>query len=169
MSSREPEGYLFLEPQGWIRVMDMRTREQRWVVGVLATSVLLAACGNTKVQSKSSRPVNTAAESPAQLAKLPKTFPVAVVPLPKGSPLINIANDSTKRRRQFQMTYAPAPSSQATFMEQYVHTLRALGYVLKQHSYAGTPNALYSLEDTKWEVLVEGSSSTVGISVVALK
>ncbi|MGC9155535.1 MAG: hypothetical protein ACP5HZ_07790 [Ferrimicrobium sp.] len=146
----------------------MRTQVQRWVVGVLVTSVLLAACGNTKVQSKPSRPVDTAAESPTQLAKLPKTFPVAVVPLPKGSPLIDIVNDSTKRRKQFQMTYAPASSSQAAFMERYVHTLRDLGYALKQHSYPGTPNALYSLEDSKWEVLVEGSSSTVGISVVAL-
>ncbi|WP_298208716.1 hypothetical protein [Ferrimicrobium sp.] len=148
---------------------DMQTRERRWVAGVLAAGGLLAACGNTKVQSKPSRPVDTAAESPAQLAKLPKAFPVAAVPLPVGSPMINIANDSTKRRRQFQLTYAPAPSTQATFMERYVHTLRSLGYALKQHSYADTPNALYSLEDTKWEVLVEGSSSTVGISVVALR
>jgi hypothetical protein len=54
-------------------------------------------------------------------------------------------------------------------MGNYVRTLRGLGFVLKQHSYADTPAALYSLEDAHWEVLVEGSSSTVGVSVVAFK
>jgi hypothetical protein len=113
--------------------------------------------------------VNTSTESATLLAKLPKTFPKAVVPLPNGAPLVNLVNDSTKSRKQFQLTYASSPSSRSAFMEDYIHTLKSLGFALKQHSYSGTPNALYSLEDTNWEVLVEGSSSTVGISVVAGK
>ncbi len=147
----------------------MRTRRLHRVVVVVAVAAVLAACGNTKVQSKPSRKVNTASESATLLAKLPKTFPKSVVPLPDGAPLVNVANDSTKSRKQFQLTYASAPASRSAFMEGYIHTLKSLGFALKQHSYVGTPNALYSLEDATWEVLVEGSSSTVGISVVARK
>jgi hypothetical protein len=147
----------------------MRTRRLHRVVVVAVVAAVLAACGNTKVQSKPSRRVNTATESATLLAKLPKTFPKSVVPLPNGAPLVNIANDSTKSRKQFQLTYASSPASRLAFMAHYIRTLKSLGFVLKQHSYAGTPNALYSLEDASWEVLVEGSSSTVGVSVVARK
>jgi hypothetical protein len=147
----------------------MRVRLHRLVPSLAVSSVMLVACGNTKVQSKASRPVDTSSEPTSILARLPKSFPVRVVPLPEGAPLINVANDSTKHRAQFQLTYAPSPSSQATFMNLYVKTLKGLGFVLKQHSYANTPSALYSLDDSHWEVLIEGSSSTVGVSVVALK
>jgi len=147
----------------------MRVRLHRLVPSLAVSSVMLVACGNTKVQSKVSRPVDTSSEPTSILARLPKSFPVRVVPLPKGASLINVANDSTKHRAQFQLTYAPSPSSQATFMNLYVKTLKGLGFVLKQHSYANTPSALYSLDDSHWEVLIEGSSSTVGVSVVALK
>jgi hypothetical protein len=145
----------------------MRTRRLHRVLVLSAVSAILAACGNTKVQSRQSRRVNTSTESATLLAKLPKTFPKSVVPLPHGAPLVNLVNDSTKSRKQFQLTYASSPSSRLAFMAHYIHTLKSLGFALKQHSYAGTPNALYSLEDASWEVLVEGSSSTVGISVVA--
>jgi hypothetical protein len=147
----------------------MRVRLHRLVSGLAVASVLLAACGSTKVQSQASHPVDTSSEPTSILARLPKSFPVRVVPLPKGASLINVANDSTKHRAQFQLTYAPSPSSQAAFMNRYVKALKGLGFVQKQDSYANTPSALYSLDDTHWEVLVEGSSSTVGVSVVALK
>lgn len=147
----------------------MRTRRLRRVVVMAAVTAALAACGNTKVQSKPSHRVNTSTESTTLLAKLPKTFPRSVVPLPNGAPLVDFVDDSTKSRKQFQLTYASSPSSRLAFIARYIHTLQSLGFALKQHSYAGTPNALYSLEDATWEVLVEGSSSTVGISVVARK
>lgn len=147
----------------------MQNRRLCHLVVVATLASFLAACGNTKIVSRPSRRVDTSAESPTLLARLPKTFPKSVVPLPGGAPLVNIANDSTKSRRQFQLTYASRPSLRSAFMEHYIHTLRGLGFVLKEHSYTGTPNALYSLENASWEVLVEGSSSTVGISVVERK
>ncbi|MEX6429750.1 MAG: hypothetical protein ACYCWN_07805 [Ferrimicrobium sp.] len=147
----------------------MRIRQRLVVLLVFAPSGLLGACGSTEVPAKASHSVDTSAESPTQLAKLPHSFPVAVVPLPKGAPLVDVVNDSTTHHAQFQLTYAPRPALRASFMGNYVRTLRGLGFVLKQHSYADTPAALYSLEDAHWEVLVEGSSSTVGVSVVAFK
>lgn len=96
-----------------------------------------------------------------------KGFPSSSVPLPAGQPVLSAQNASTPHRRQFLLSYAaPAPRQEARLMSRYVTGLERIGFQLQQRSGAGTPGALYSLVDRSWEILVEGSSSTVQISVV---
>jgi len=144
---------------------------------VIATTVLVglaaSACG-----------VTGASTPPPVLHHIPKSlqgtlaysggglrlrgFPSASVPLPKGEPLLAASNASTPNRRQFLLTYAAPETARAEglFMRRYVNALVAMGFTLEQHVGQGTASALYSLVDRTWEILVEGSSSTVQVSVV---
>lgn len=136
-------------------------------------ALAVAACGQMASSSSASRPIRAIPRSLSGVlafsgSKLKlKGFPASAVPLPVGEPVLAAQNASTPHRQQFLLTYAaPTAQKEARFMSRYVGGLERIGFQLQQHEGAGTPGALYSLVDHAWEILVEGSSSTVQVSVV---